>query len=153
MTTTESTQTHDEAQLRQLIADQMSAICAKDLDRLMHHYASDVVVFDAIPPFQTRGADAFRRTWEACLPYFPDSFQMETRDLALTVSGDLALAHWLFRFTGMEKDHPAMQTWIRISAGYQRIRGRWQVVHEHASVPFNPETSQAVFSLDPWSNT
>jgi len=105
------------------------------------------------PPFQTTGADAWRRTWEASLPYFPDSFQTEMRDLSLTVSGDLALAHWLFRFTGMEQDHPVMQTWIRITAGYRRIRGKWQIVHEHASVPFNPQTAQAVFTLNPSSNT
>ncbi len=74
----------------------MSAICAKDLDRLMNHYAADVVVFDVKPPFQTEG-DAWRRTWEACLPYLLDSLQTEMRDLGLTVSGDLALAHcgWL----------------------------------------------------------
>jgi ketosteroid isomerase-like protein len=40
------------------------------------------------------------------LPYFPSSFQMETRDLSIIVNGDLALAHWLWRFTGMETDHP-----------------------------------------------
>ncbi|MCA1852834.1 MAG: DUF1428 family protein [Beggiatoa sp.] len=35
-----------------------SVICAKDLDRLMNHYATDVVVFEVKPPFQTKGADA-----------------------------------------------------------------------------------------------
>jgi ketosteroid isomerase-like protein len=110
MTTPESSQARDEAQLRHLIADQMSAIGAKDLVRLMTHYAVDVVVFDVKPPFQTTGAEAWRRIWEVCLPYFPDAFQTELRDLSLTVSGDVALAHWLWRFTGMAKDHPAMQT-------------------------------------------
>jgi ketosteroid isomerase-like protein len=136
MTTTESVQARDEAQLRQLIADQMSAICAKDVGRLVSLYAADAVVFDAKPPFQTKWANAWRRTWEACLPYFSDSFQTRIRDLGLTVSGDLALAHWLWRFTGNDKDHPATQTWFRGSAGYRRIRGRWQIVHEHAFVPF-----------------
>jgi ketosteroid isomerase-like protein len=153
MTTPESPQTRDEAQLRKLIADQMSAIGAKDLDRLMNHYAADVVVFDVKPPFLTIGAEAWRRTWEASLPYFPESFHTEMRDLSLTVSGDLALAHWLFRFTGMEQDHPAMQTWIRINAGYRRIWGQWQIAHEHASVPFHPQTAQAAFTRDPSSNT
>ena len=153
MTTTGSTHARDAAQLRQLIDDQMSAICARDLDRIMNPYAADVVVFDVKPPFQTKGADAWQRTWEACLPYFPASFQIEMRDLSLTVSGDLALAHWLFRLTGMEKDHPAMQTWMRSTAGYRRIRGRWQIVHEHASVPFDPQTAQAAFTLEPQSNT
>jgi ketosteroid isomerase-like protein len=49
----------------------------------------------------------------------------------------------------MEKDHPAMQTWIRNTGGYRRIQGRWQIVHEHCSVPFNPETSKAVLTLEP----
>lgn len=147
--TTETAKTHDEAQIRQLIADTARALCAKDLDRMMAHYATDVIVFDVKPPFQTRGADAWRRTWEACLPYFPDSFGTETRDLSITVSGDLALAHWLFRFTGMDKDHPAMQTWMRTTVGYRRNQGRWQIVHEHCSLPFNPQTSQAVFTLEP----
>ncbi len=147
--TTENTRAQDDAQIRQLIADWASALCAKDLDRLMAHYAAHVIVFDAKPPFQTKGAKAYRRTWEACLPYFPASFRIETRDLSITVSGDLALAHWLFRLTGKEKDHPAMPTWMRSTVGYQRNQGRWQIMHEHVSIPFNPETSQAVFTLEP----
>jgi ketosteroid isomerase-like protein len=81
--------------------------------------------------------------------YGAGRLQTEMQDLHLTVSGDLALAHWLLRFTGMDKDHPAMQTWMRITAGYRRIRGRWQIVHEHAPVPFDPDTSRAVFTLEP----
>jgi len=147
--TTETTKTQDEAKIRQLIVDQASPICAKDLDRIMAHYANDVINFDVKPPFQTKGADAWRQTWAVCLPYFPDSTRVETRDLRVVVSGDLALAHWLWRFTGMEKDHPAMQTWIRSTGGYQRIQGRWRIVHEHCSVPFDPATSMAAFTLEP----
>ncbi|MEG4233573.1 nuclear transport factor 2 family protein [Microcoleus sp. Pol11C3] len=147
--TAETTKTQDEALIRQIIADTASAICAKDLDRIMAHYAQDVIIFDAKPPFQTKGADEFRRTWEACLPYFPDSFGIERRDLSLTVSGDLAIAHWLFHFTGMAPDHPAGQMWMRITSGCQRKQGRWQIVHEHCSVPFDPETSKAVFMIAP----
>lgn len=147
--TTGSTIIHNEAQIRQLIADQQSAICTKDVDQIMSHYASKVIVFDVKPPFQTQGKEAFRRVWEECLPCFPDSFEIETRDLNITVSGDLAFAHWLFRFTEMEQDHPAMQTWMRITAAYQKNQGKWQILHEHLSVPFNPETSKAAFTLDP----
>jgi uncharacterized protein (TIGR02246 family) len=148
MTTTNS-KIQDEAQIRQLIANQVSAICAKDIDRIMAHYAQDVTIFDVKPPFQIKGADAFRRIWQECLPYFPDSFEIESRDLSVTVSGDLAIAHWLFHFTGMEKDHPAAQMWMRNTVSYQRNQGKWQIVHEHCSVPFDPETSKAVFTLEP----
>jgi ketosteroid isomerase-like protein len=146
--TTETTKTQAEAEIRQLIADQLSAICAKDVDRIMSHYATDAIAFDVKPPFQTKGADAWGRTWAVCLPYFPASFQIETRDLHITVGSDVAFAHWLFRFTG-EKDHPAMQTWMRTTVGYQRRQGKWQIVHEHCSVPFDPYTSKAAFTLEP----
>ncbi len=147
--TTTTTKIQDEAQIRELIADEVSAICAKDIDKIMAHYAQDVMIFDVKPPFQIKGADAFRRIWEECLPYFPEAFEIESRDLSITVSGDLAIAHWIFHFTGMEKDHPAAQMWMRNTVSYQRNQGKWQIVHGHCSVPFDPKTSKAVFTLEP----
>ena len=46
------------------------------------------------PPYQTRGADAWRRTWEACLPYFPEGLRPEVRDFTLTVGGDTVKWLW-----------------------------------------------------------
>jgi uncharacterized protein (TIGR02246 family) len=146
---TESTIASQEAQIRQLIAAQQQAICAKDIDQIMSCYAAEVMLFDVKPPFQTQGKEAVRQIWEDCLPCFPDSFGMEIQDLNVTVNPNLAVSHWLFRFTGMEPNHPAMQTWMRITAVYQNNQGNWQIVHQHFSVPFDPETSQAVFTLNP----
>ena len=98
--TTASTITNHEAEIRQLISDQQHAICTKDVDQIMSRYANEVIIFDVKPPFQTQGKEAVRQLWEDCLPYFPDSFEMETRDLTITVNDDLAVAHWLFRFKG-----------------------------------------------------
>lgn len=146
--TTKTIDTSNEAQIRQLIADQQHAICTKDIEQIMSRYADVAVLFDVKPPFQTKGKEAIRQLWQDCLPYFPDSFGMETRDLTITVNDNLATAHWLFHFTG-EQDHPAMQMWMRATAVCQKQEGNWQILHEHISVPFNPETSQAVFTLNP----
>jgi hypothetical protein len=67
--------------------------------------------------------------------------------LAVSVSGGVALAHWLFRFTGKDKEHRAMQTWFRTTAGYRMDQGKWRIVHEHCSVPFDPYTAQAALTL------
>ncbi len=101
--TTETTKTQqDEAQIRQLIADQMQAICGKDLDRLMNHYAADAVMFDVKPPFQTKGVDAFRRMWEgasALLPgLLPDGDERPQRHRERR-PGSCALA-WAFHWHG-----------------------------------------------------
>jgi hypothetical protein len=139
----------DEAEVRRIIADQLRAIEARDVDGIMADYAPDVVAYDAIPPFVTRGADAWRKIWANCLPYFPETFAVEQRDLEVHVGGDVAHAHWLFRFTGPDPDHPAMQTWMRLTGCYRRIEGRWRIVHEHCSVPFDPMTTKAAFTLEP----
>jgi ketosteroid isomerase-like protein len=110
----------------------------------MEHYACDVIVFNVKPPFQTRGGKDWHHEWQTSLSHFPDSFGIETRDLVVIVNGDLAVAHWLYRFTGMPR-----QPWIRDTAVYKRSESKWLIVHEHYSVPFDPETSKAVFAVEP----
>ena len=146
--TTANTITTNETEIRQLIADQQRAICTKDINQIMSRYAIEAVIFDVKPPFQTKGKDAIRQLWEDSLPYFPESFGMETRDLTISVNDDLATAHWLFHFTG-EQDHPAMQMWMRATAVCQKKEGNWQILHEHISVPFNPSNAQAIGTPNP----
>lgn len=133
----------DEAEIRRLIKAWSDALEAKDIDRLLADYAADAVLFDAIPPYKTVGVENIRRAWEQCLPHFPESFRSEHRDLVVHVAGDVAFAHGLHHFVPTPADHPAGQTWIRVSIGYRRLTGRWKVVHEHVSIPFNPLDNQA----------
>jgi len=135
-------------EIKKVIDDFMAALCAKDVKRMMSHYAADVVVFDVKPPFQTRGAVAWKHTWEACIGYFPASFKVEIKDLIIHAGSDIAISHYLFRLTGPEKEHAAMQTWMRTTTGFKRIQGKWKIVHEHGSLPFNPHTTQAIFTLE-----
>lgn len=141
MLTTQSVDSRDEAEILRVIADQRSAVRAKDVARIMSHYAAEFAVFNVKPPFQIRGRDEWRRVWETSLSHFPASFGTETRDVVITMSGGLAAAHYLSRFTGL----PGEPTWIRTTAVYKRMDGGWRIVHEHNSVPFDPETAMAVF--------
>jgi ketosteroid isomerase-like protein len=140
MMTTQHADLHGEAEVLRIIADQQKAVCAKDIDRIMSHYAAEFCVFNVKPPFQIRAATDWRRVWETSLAHFPPSFGMETRDLVITMSGELAVAHYLSRFTGL----PGDPFWIRVTAVYRLMEGTWKIVHEHSSVPFDPETSRVV---------
>jgi uncharacterized protein (TIGR02246 family) len=148
-TTKEITKTNDESQIRHLIQDWRNALCARDLDRLVQHYAADVLFFDAVPPYQHRGAAAYRRTWEVMLPHLPPRIGLELRDLDIKVSGDLAVMHGLTRVINEKTKQDATCGWVRVTVCYQRQKGTWQVIHEHVSVPFDPATSQAVFIREP----
>lgn len=141
--------TDDEAEIRRLIQEWSQALEARDVARLTASYAPDVLLFDAIPPYRTRGIAAYRKLWEDCLPCFPASFTSEHRDLEVSVGGGLALVHGLHRIRPTEGDHPAGQTWLRVTVGLRKIEGRWKVVHEHVSVPFDPMTEKVAYIADP----
>lgn len=139
----------DEAEIRRLIAAWSQALEAKDVVGLTADYVEDAVMYDAIPPYKTVGVAAIRQVWESCLPFFPEQFKSEHRDLVVHVDGDVALVHGLHHFVPTPADHPSGQTWMRITVGYRRIDGRWKVVHEHISIPFNPLDNQAWYIKDP----
>ncbi len=140
---------NDEAQIRHIIGELFSAICARDVDRIIALYAPDVVAFDVKPPLQIRGAREWRDIWAACMPCLPTTFGIEHRDLAITVSGDLAMAHWLWRFTGLKLPGGAAAGWLRSTAVYRKIGGVWKIVHEHDSMAINPETGMVAAELEP----
>jgi ketosteroid isomerase-like protein len=130
--------------IRRLIADQHNAICRKDIDGIMNCYAADAVIFNAKPPYQIRDRENWRDVWGSSLSHFPAAFSAETRDLAIDVSGDLAVAYYLLRFTEMPGNLP----WIRETVVYRKIGGAWQIVHEHSSAPFDPHTLKVVLESD-----
>jgi hypothetical protein len=38
---------------------------------------------------------------------------------------------------------------MRVTVGYRKINGKWKVIHEHVSIPFNPMNSQAWMIKNP----
>ena len=134
----------DEDLIRQAIANQQTAVSRKDIIGIMRCYSDDAVVFNVKPPYQVNSVEDWRRVWETSLSHFPVSFGTEMRDVTISVSGDLAVAHYLLRFSGL----PGSQAWIRETVVYKRHRETWKIVHEHSSVPFDPETSKAVFEFE-----
>jgi len=138
----------DEAEIRSLMDAWAKCLETRDLDSLTVAYDPDVLLYDVKPPFQIRGADAYRKMWEDCLPYFPKRFTFERRQLEISVGGDAAFAHFVtcVRPIGEESLGPAM--WLRATICYRRSAGRWWVAHEHVSTPFDPMTGKAVFASD-----
>lgn len=132
----------DEEQILELVSQWSAALSARDLDGMMKHYAEDAVLFDACPPYKTVGRNGIKSVWESCLPFFPQEFRSEHRDLVVEVDGGCAFVYGVHHFVAEPADHPCAQSWMRVSVGYRKHQGEWKVVHEHVSMPFNPMTGQ-----------
>jgi uncharacterized protein (TIGR02246 family) len=146
---TAKTAANDEAQIRQLIDNWAKAVRAKDINGIMSHHAPDILLFDAVPPLQYRGAEAYRNNWEQCFPYFQGPIDCEIRDLSITTGDDAAFSHSLTRISGTITTGENTDTWLRATVCYRKVDGKWIVAHEHVSVPFDPESGRASIDLKP----
>jgi uncharacterized protein (TIGR02246 family) len=141
--------TKEDTQIHEFMDGLAQALRAKDINALMAHYAPDNVTFDLRPPTQVRGADAYRKNFEAWFASVQGSIDYEIRDLRIAMRDDVAFCHYLghvrsTRTTGEKSDY-----WVRVTTGLEKMRGQWMVTHEHISVPFNMETMQALLDLQP----
>lgn len=127
--------TDDAAELRTLIDAWAAAVRAKDIDAVMRHYAPDVVVFDVMPPLFVKGVDAYRCNWQSWFDALEGQADFQFAELHLEVSGDLAYCFSINRLRARYRDGAKHDAQTRATVCFCKRDGRWQVVHEHASVP------------------
>lgn len=137
----------NEAEVRALFDSYFDAIRAAYLDRITGHYAPDIVAYDAVMELEFTGREAYRAHWKACLEMCQDAF-FEPREPRIVAGGDVALAHCLLHCGGTGPDGQTGSSWMRVTIAARKHGGRWQIVHEHYSMPFDP-MSQKVLDLKP----
>jgi ketosteroid isomerase-like protein len=138
-----------EALIRQRIEELTSALRAKDIERVMTHYASDIVSFDVGPPLRYSGAHNKQRAWREALGAFAGPIGYDVRELRITVKDDLALAHSLNHVRGTSASGRSVGLWLRWTACLRHIDGVWLIVHDHVSVPVDLERGHALLDLTP----
>lgn len=141
--------TADSHSIRAMIDARSAAVSRGDVEASMADVDENVVMFDLIEPLQYRGkaaASARAESWHAT---FREPPTLETRDVEIFVSGDLAFGHFFSHVSGTPKTGPKIDMWFRTTLGLQRKQERWWIVHEHGSAPFSPETGQASLGLEP----
>jgi uncharacterized protein (TIGR02246 family) len=143
-------QADDETQIRALIHEWAAALRAKDIDRVMSHYAANVVSFDLAPPLQYAGREALRQSLAEWFPTFQGPIGYEIHDVGITASDDVAFCRSLNRISGTRTGGEETDVWVRATLGCRRVDGTWLIAHEHASVPLYMDGSdRAAIDLKP----
>ena len=141
--------TTSDLEIRAIIEARAQAASAGDVDAMMIDVADDVMVFDVVDPLRRTGkASTSERAikWQESYDRPPI---WENRDVAVTTDGDVAFSHSLSHVTGKLKAGEEIDMWFRTTLGLRRIAGRWMIVHDHGSVPFDPESGKASLGLKP----
>ncbi len=139
----------DEAAIRAQIDALVEAIGLMDVERVASIYAPDIVSFDVQPPLQIVGAEAKSRNWADAFSAFQPPVDYETRDLSVSLDGDVGFAHSLNRLSGTLKNGQRGGFWVRVTSCWRRTEGGWLIAHDHASVPVDPKTGRPMLDLEP----
>jgi ketosteroid isomerase-like protein len=132
-----------------LLEHRSVAMRMKDIDQLMSLYAPDIVYFDLVPPLQYAGSAALRERFLQWFEAWEGPITIETHDLHISASGDIAAAHMLLRASGTRKNGQEVGYWVRTTNGCQRSDRGWLITHEHVSLPVDFESESAVMDLVP----
>ncbi len=132
-----------------IIDARAKAVRKGDVDAMMADVADDVVNYDVVDPLRRVGAAATRERAAAWVASYDGPINWESRDVQVTADDDVAFSHCLSRVTGTLKTGTGVDMWFRTTLGFRRVGGRWLIVHDHGSVPFNPESGKASLGLKP----
>jgi len=138
-----------EEEIRDLVEARVQAVRSRDLNAAIAHHAPDVVAFDVVNPLQYLGADTVRERTQAWFALYPEGIGYEVRDLYVAAGEEVAFCHHLYRVTGTTSAGAQVDMWVRATVCFQKSDGVWKVVHDHESVPFDPETGKASMELKP----
>jgi ketosteroid isomerase-like protein len=121
--------------VRVVIESWAAAVRARDYNGILQNHASDFVMFDVPPPFESVGLDAYRKTWDLFFGCNAGEIKFDIRDMVVEAGGDVA-----FAFAGMQCFTPDASGKLalldfRLTLGLKKIHGQWTIVHEHHSVP------------------
>ena len=140
----------DDVEIRRLIAARQQAHQRHDAATIVAGYAADAVRYDLAPPLAHIGID--RSELDAWLATWHGPIVIDTPDLEIDVDGSLAVAHGLARMRGRKVDNLSNEVdlWFRTTVVLKKVATRWQIVHEHDSVPFYMDGSlRAAVDLQP----
>jgi uncharacterized protein (TIGR02246 family) len=139
---------NDVAQIQALEKSLADAFMARDLNGFMAAYMPDdsLIVFDATPPRQYIGANAYRKDWEGFLATFPGPIRGEMIDYRIETEGNLGYGHGFIRMVVIDKDGKQLDSTFRATKVYRKINGKWLIVHEHDSWPVDMASGKADFT-------
>lgn len=127
--------TTDEAAIRDLVENWARAVRTKNLTGILANHSPDILMFDVPPPLQSRGTDAYKKTWDLFFSWSQDSGVFDITEMNITAGTDVAFVTALMRCAGTEANGERSELEFRLTMGLRKIGRQWIVMHEHHSIP------------------
>lgn len=138
-----------EQELRDLVAERVAAVRAKDTAPLAARMADDVIEYDVLPPLRSAGSQALVEGTQAWFDGYATDIDYTVHELTVAADGELGCCWFLYHVAGTLTAGAEVDMWVRATLCCRRIDGQWRIVHDHESVPFDADTGEALIGLAP----
>jgi len=147
--TRQSPANDSEREVRALISEWTRESSKKDIQAAMKPYAENVLSYEHVHQLSYQGRDEIREVCQQGFDAAPGEFQWDIPDLKVKIDGDLAVTWGFNRMRFANADGTATTIYSRGTRIFEKIDGRWQLIHSHLSYPFDPGTGKALTDLTP----
>jgi len=125
----------EEAAVRNVVESWTAAVRRRDLEGIFQNHSSDIVMFDVPPPFQSRGIEAYKKTWNEFFSWSSDPIPFDIMEMNITAGSDVAFVVATMHCAEPGPSGEQLGLDFRLTIGLRKIDGQWTITHEHHSVP------------------
>jgi uncharacterized protein (TIGR02246 family) len=130
-----SNTSNDQHAIRELIENWARAVRAKDYQGILARHSPEMLMFDVPPPFESKGIEAYRATWDLFYSSQPEPVAFDIQRMDVVAGADVAFVAALMQCAEKGKSGERIKLDFRLTIGLRKINGNWTILHEHHSVP------------------
>ncbi|MBK8638234.1 MAG: nuclear transport factor 2 family protein [Chromatiaceae bacterium] len=127
----------DESAIRSVLDAWTRATREGRLDDVLTNHDEKVLIYDVLPPMKYSSASEYRKTWDEWQPDAQGEMRFELEGLEVTVGTDAAFAYGILQCGGTLLDGKAFRDTVRATFCFSKKDGKWKVVHQHISKPYD----------------
>ncbi len=125
----------NETLIRELIENWAAAVRAKNMDSILAHHDENIIMYDVPEPFQSKGIDAYKKTWDTFFSYYQNRSSFDIHELYVTAGDDVAFCNAAMQCAGINKSGVNEILDFRLTVGLKKVNNQWTILHEHHSLP------------------
>jgi uncharacterized protein (TIGR02246 family) len=125
----------DIAMVRNVVESWAAAVRRRNFEGILQNHSPDIVMFDVPPPFQSKGIEAYKKTWDLFFSCSSDPTVFDITTMAVTAGTDVAFVVATMRCAESAVNGEHQDLKFRLTVGLRKIDGKWTITHEHHSVP------------------
>jgi uncharacterized protein (TIGR02246 family) len=133
--TDKQSSSENEAAIRHVVESWTAAVRRKDIEGILNNHSPDIVMFDVPPPFQSKGIDAYKQSWNLFFSWSSEPVPFTITEMNITAGSDVAFVVATMRCAEPGPNGEQKSLDFRLTIGLRKIEGQWTITHEHHSIP------------------